>query len=140
MSINPLHRVNELFDAYAAALASFNAKSMMYYYDLPCSFISDENHSVYTDPTLLEGFFTLGASFYKKEGIAHAKPEVWNKYLWTDKIAKVKLIWHYYDAENELLYSCDYQYIVREIEGEWKIAAAISLNEKQRMEAWLGSK
>lgn len=134
-----MQSINDFFDEYAAAIESFNAKSMVYCYQLPCTFISDENSTAFTDAAQLEGFFSKGAAFYKQQGITQARAEVWNKDFWTEKILKVKLIWHYSDKMNNPVYSCDYQYILVFDENRWKIAVAISLNEKQQMEAWLAS-
>jgi len=140
MEGNLLFKINDFFEEYAGAIESFYAKSMVHCYDLPCSFISDEKSSVFADAAQLEGFFSQGASFYKQQGIVYARPEVWNKILWKENIVKVKLIWHYCDANNQPVYSCDYQYVLLWKDGRWKISVAVSLNEKQRMEEWLQRK
>ena len=137
MEGNLLFKINDFFEEYAEAIERFNAKSMVYCYDLPCSFVSDEKSSVFADAAQLEGFFSQGTSFYKQQGIAYARPEVWNKLSWKENIAKVKLIWHYYDAVNQPVYSCDYQYILLWKEERWKICVAVSLNETNRMEEWM---
>ena len=134
---HPLFSINDFFEGYANAVASFNSKSVAFCYDVPCSFLSDEHHTVFMDATQLEGFFSKGVSFYKQHGVTQVIPEVRNKWLWTEQIANVKMIWHYFN-DTTLLYSCDYQYLLRTTEdGDWKIASAISINEKQRMEEWL---
>jgi hypothetical protein len=135
-----MQSVNDFFDEYALAIESFNAKSMVFCYQLPCIFISEENSTSFSDAAQLEGFFSKGITFYKQQGITQAKAEVWNKDFWTDSILKVKLIWHYYDKMNNPVYHCDYQYILVKEENRWKITAAVSLNERQQMEAWLASK
>jgi hypothetical protein len=141
MTTHPLFLINDFFDDYAAAIESFNSKSMAHCYTLPCSFISQENSSVFSDATQLEGFFSKGTAFYKKQGIVNTQPEVRNKILWAENIAKVKLIWHYYNVLSQPVYSCDYEYIlIFNEEIGWKISAAVSLNEKQRMEEWLAYK
>lgn len=133
-----LFRANDFFDEYAKALESFNAKRLAHNYELPCSFLSDENVTSFTDATQLEGFFSKGLTFYKQNGIAVVQPEVWSKERLTEKMVKVKINWHYFNKSNELLYSCTYYYLLRKgTENELKIITAISVNEKERMEEWL---
>lgn len=133
-----LFRTNHFFDEYAKALESFNAKSLAHCYELPCSFLSDEKVTSFTDAVQLEGFFSKGLTFYKLNGIAVAGPEVWNKERLATGIIKVKLNWHYYNETGEPLYNCTYYYLLRNnAENELKIVTAISVNEKERMEEWL---
>jgi len=135
--MNPLHLINDFIEKYAASLEMFNAKLIMSFYELPCTFISGENNTVYTDALLLEAFLTQGTSFYKTNGILYSRPEVWTKQHLSDTMAMVKVKWKYYDADNIFQYACDYQYLLRWIDNkEWKIAVAISLNEYQQLAAW----
>src|SRR5690606_25592274 len=100
-----MRAVNSFFDDYATALESYHAKSMMQYYDLPCTFMGNDSHTVFDDAIHLESFLAQGAAFYKQHGIVNARPEVWSKYFWTNKIARIRLKWHYFDDNNQLLYS-----------------------------------
>lgn len=133
-----LHKVNSFFDDYAKALESFDTKLMAYHYAIPCTFLSDESAQVFTEASKLEGLFNQGTTFYKQFGIAHARPEVWSKRRWTDKIIKVKVNWKYYTADNVPVYNCEYQYILKlDKHDKWKIEVSVSINEKERMEEWM---
>ncbi len=133
-----LFRINDFFEDYATAIERFNAKSLAHCYELPCSFLSDEHVTAFTDAAQLEGFFSKGLSFYKMNGITIARPEVWHKERLTSAIIKTKLHWHYYNETEKLLYSCTYYYLLRQNpENELKIVTAISVNEKERMEQGL---
>lgn len=126
--------INDLFDYYAAALEKNDTKAMAMLYALPCTFLSNEGSSVYTDLAPLEGAISQGRRFYKKYGIVAAQPDVRNKYPITDKIARVKVNWQYVDKDQQEVYNCDYEYIVKQqVDGEWKIEMAISLNEKEQL-------
>lgn len=138
MKINPFQEINEFFESYALALESYDTKSMAYHYDIPCTFLSDEATTVFSEGSKLEGLFNQGTGFYKQFGIAHARPEVWSKRFWTDKICKVRINWQYFDKENKPIYNCDYQYILRlDKNANWKIEISVAINEKERMEEWL---
>ncbi|MEZ5016352.1 MAG: hypothetical protein R2800_04815 [Flavipsychrobacter sp.] len=129
------NEINELFDQYAAALEKNDAKAMAMLYALPCTFLSNDGSSVYSDLAPLEGAISQGRRFYKKYGIVAAAPDVRNKYSITDKIVRVKVNWRYLDKDHRDVYNCDYEYIVKQqIDGEWKIEMAISINEKEQLE------
>jgi hypothetical protein len=132
-----LHKINGFFESYANALERFDARMMANHYSIPATFISDDKDEVYSDATKLEGLLGQALAFYKRSGLAHARPEVWSKRVWTDRIIKAKVNWQYFDAQNHPVYDCDYQYILKlDKNDRWKIIAAISLNEKERMEDW----
>ena len=136
-----IYRINDFFDDYVKAWLSLHAKSLAHCYDLPCSFISDDSHTAFTNATQLEGFFAQGLAFYKQNGIAGVSVDIRSKVRLTEQTVKVKLHWHYYDKAGERLYDCTYYYIVRnDASGHVKIAVAISVDEKEKMEAWLQSK
>jgi hypothetical protein len=140
-STNQFTTLNTFFESYAKALEHFDTKAMAMHYNVPCTFLSDDSSTVFSEGSKLEGLFNQGTSFYKQYGIAHARPEVWSKRLWTDRIAKVKVGWHYFDKANQPIYSCEYHYVLRmDKKDEWKIELSVSVNEKERMDEWLKSK
>lgn len=138
MSSSTFQKVNEFFESYASALEQYDTKAMTFHYNIPCTFLSDESSTVFTEASKLEGLFNQGTSFYKQFGIVHARPQVWSKRFWTDRICKVKVNWQYFDKENKPIYDCDYQYIIRlDKTDNWKIEVSVAVNEKEKMEEWL---
>lgn len=146
MQLMAMHNDNFLyiqtfFDSYAQAMEQYDTKGLAWHYMLPCTLLDDEHQTVFTEASKLEGFFNQGASFYKQYGIAHAVPTIWTKREWSDTAANVQVKWQYYDAKKKPLYACDYQYVLKlDKENDWKIVLSLSINEKQRMEAWLASR
>lgn len=99
---------------------------------------SDEGATVFTDVTKLESLFVQGYAFFRQQGIVHARPELLSRRRWTGALTKCKVQWSYFNASNELAYSCEYQYLVRQQpDGSWKIELAVSINERQQVEQWL---
>lgn len=133
--------LNDFFDIYATALSNYDTKGMAFLYASPCIFISNEKSTVFSEPSQLEGLFNQGIGFYKQYGITNVVAELRSWRPITDKIIIAKLRWKYCDENNTLLYDCDYEYIIKaDKHGKWKIEMAISINEKERMEAWLKNK
>jgi hypothetical protein len=129
--------VTAFFDQYARALEQYDTKGMAYLYHSPCTMVSDETTSVFNDPGKLEGFFNVGAGFYRQFGIAHARPEVWTRRDWTGRIINVKVQWQYLDALMQPVYDCEYQYVLKtDKHNQWKILLSVSVNEKEQMEQW----
>jgi hypothetical protein len=134
---NPQYQINSFFEIYAKALRQRNTKLLAFNYMLPCTMISDDTTTVFTDISKLEGFFNQGVSFYKHYGIAHAIPDVWSKQFLTEKIAQVKVIWQYLDSGRNPLYSCNYYYVIKlNKDNQWKIVLSVSVDEKEKMEEW----
>jgi len=141
MKQTAFYKVNEFFEAYAHALENYDTKMMSMQYHLPCTFLSDEGSTLFHEASKLEGLFVQGTSFYKQFGVTHARPQVWSKRMWTEKICKVRVNWQYYDKNNQPIYNCDYQYILRlDKQNKWKIDLSVAINEKERMEEWLSKK
>lgn len=141
MSANPFQQINLFFESYAQALERYDTKDMAQHYHIPCTFLSDESATVFTEASKLEGLFNQGTTFYKQFGIAHARPEVLSKRFWTDHIVKTKVLWQYFDRDNRLIYDCDYVYLLRpDKAGDWKIEVNVAINEKERMETWLAGR
>ena len=135
------HAINGFFEQYGQALENYDTKHLAMHYSLPCSMQADDSASHFTEFSKLEGFFNQGANFYKQFGIAHARPEVWNKQAISERIARAKVNWQYYDALNQPIYNCDYFYILKlDKNDQWKIELSVSINERERMDAWLGQK
>ncbi len=131
--------INAFFENYARALERYDTKGMAAMYNIPCNMVSDDITTVFNDASKLEGFFNQGAGFYKQYGIADVRPEVWNRREWTDRIMNVKVNWQYFDALKNPIYNCDYQYVLKlDKNDQWKIILSVSVNEKERMEEWLG--
>lgn len=133
-----LHQVNSFFDTYAHALETYDTKGMAYLYHVPCTLLSDESEMNFNDLSKLEGFFNQGSIFYKQFGIAHARPDIWLKREWTSRIINTKVHWQFFDKDNQPLYDCDYLYVLKpDKNGQLKIILSVSVNEKEKMEAWM---
>ncbi len=138
ITTDSLHRVTDFFDSYAHALENTDTKKLVQHYALPCTFLDDDSCVSISDASKLEGLFNQVISFFKQYGIAHARPEIWSKRQWSDQILKTKVNWRYYDRNNQFLYTCDYQYLLRfDKNGQWRIQVSVSINDKERMNEWL---
>ncbi|MCD6010917.1 MAG: hypothetical protein K0Q79_779 [Flavipsychrobacter sp.] len=139
MSIStlPMQQINNFFETYATALERYDTKGMAYLYNIPCTMVSDDTTTMFNDAGKLEGFFNMGAGFYRQFGIAKVRPEIWNRRNWTDKIVNVKVNWQYYDNLDKPIYNCDYHYVLKlDKNNHWRIVLSVSVNEKERMEEW----
>ncbi len=133
----PLQQINHFFETYAIALERYDTKGMAYLYNIPCTMVSDANTSIFNDLGKLEGFFNMGAGFYRQFGITKVRHEIWNRRTWTDKMLTVKVNWQFFDSLNNPIYNCDYNYVLKlDKNNQWKIILSASVNEKERMEEW----
>jgi hypothetical protein len=139
--IPPMQNINNFFEQYAKALEQYDTKGMAHLYNIPCTMLSDDATTLFNDAGKLEGFFNQGITFYRQFGIAHARPEIWNRREMTEKIVHVKVNWQYFDSLKQSIYNCDYYYVLKlDKNTHWRIILSVSVNEKERMEEWLGKK
>ena len=132
--ITAIESANELFAHFADALSRLDTKTMAYLYAMPCTLLSDDSTTVFSEPAKLEGFFNRGAAVYRQLGVAQVRCDIWSRQAWTDKMALVKVKWHYLDKSGNGIYSCDYQYIIKlNQENRPGIVMSVSINEKERM-------
>ncbi len=141
INTNAMERVSLFFDSYTRALSNFDPKMMAHHFMMPAMLVSDDVSTMFPESNSLEGLFVQGISFYKQNGIRHARPEIWSKKPLAKNLVQVKVKWKYFDANNTLMYDCDDHYVLKlDKHGEWKIQVMISVNERERMETWMASK
>jgi hypothetical protein len=134
----PLQQISDFFEDYARVLENYDTKAMAHMYNMPCTLLSDEKTTVFNDATRLEGFFNIGTTFYKQFGIVYARPQIWTRREWTDKIMHVKVNWQYFNADKKPVYNCDYHYVLKPAKNnQWKIILSVSVNEKEHSDEWL---
>ena len=137
VTFSAVQQVNSFFEKFAEALQGYDTKTMAFLYHMPCTLLSDDATTLFNDYTQLEGFFNQGASIYRQMGVAIVKHEIWNKHNWTEKIVNAKVKWYYFDAENNPIYNCEYQYVLKtDKHSQLKIIMSVSINERKQMEDW----
>jgi hypothetical protein len=130
--------INDFFESYAQSLETFDSKRLAFLHNIPCSLLSDDSTTFFNDAGRLEGFFNQGMSYYRQFGIAKVSVEVLSRINISEKIVKARVLWKYYDASNQPIYQCNYQYIIKvDKHQHLKIVVSISVDEKEQMEAWL---
>lgn len=138
MDANGFKQINTFFEQYAAALERADSKVLTQLYSVPCLFITNDSSTGFNEYSKLEGLFIQGIAVYKQFGVTSVQAYVYSKHFFTPKIARVAVNWGYYAAAGNILYDCNYQYVMRlDKTGTWRIELSVSINEKERMEHWL---
>ncbi|MBC7552839.1 MAG: hypothetical protein H7257_02545 [Taibaiella sp.] len=133
--------INTFFEIYSKALESHDSKTIVFLHQIPCTMLSDDAYTIFSDASKLEGFFNQGMAFYRQFGIVTVRADIWHKINITKKIARVRVNWQFFDSNNAPVYNCDYQYVLKaDKHNHWRIVLSISVNEKERMEDWKAKK
>jgi hypothetical protein len=133
--------MNDFFESYANALEKGDIKLIVSHFYIPCTIVSDDSSTTFSESSRLEGLLGHALRFFKQLGITHIRTEVWTRHAWTDKIISVKVNWKYFDGLNQPVYNYDYQYVLKtDKNNKWKIILAVSLNEKERVEELMKNK
>jgi len=129
--------IHHFFAAYAECLTTFDSKQLSLFYVAPVTMINDDTVIILTDFVKMDTSFQAGLNYYKRIGLAKATADVMGKEPITNKITKVKILWHYYNTGNELIYTCYHQYLLKHDPAKgWKIAIAINVDELAKAKEW----
>ena len=126
--------MNNFFESYAGALEKGDIKLIANHFHIPCTFISDDIATTFSESSRLEGVLGHSLRFFKQLGIVSIRAEVWTRHMWTEKAISAKVNWKYFDGLDQPIYNYDYQYVLKaDRNNKWKIVLAVSINEKERV-------
>lgn len=129
-------QLQAFFNQYGQALISFDANNIIDSYATPFLMMSDEQVNAFTDLDVLRNIFGQGATVYQAYGFAKAIPEVKAARSVSGSIIQATVHWRYLNTEGNLIYDCDYEYLLRTNEAkELKIHTTIAINEPEKLAA-----
>ena len=126
--------IENFVNEYAEKLSGFEGEDISGYYNFPCTIIGDDFQQVLNSKEELEAYLNAEAVFYNNVNAARAIPDVLEVDFLSNRLNFVLINWTFRDASDNLIYECDYAYIVRTDETGYKICSVVSVNEQKRME------
>ncbi|MEV0245137.1 hypothetical protein AB0H76_00960 [Nocardia sp. NPDC050712] len=125
--------IGVFFDEYQKALSAYDAERAASYWGMPSTIISDGFiGSVDTTAELAEGL-AESYPFYQRLGLASVGYTVLDRVDLTRQIVRVRVRWHFYDAEGGLLTDSDYEYLLRRDGGHLHAYVAVAIDESEKL-------
>jgi len=126
------------FTGFKDSLEKYSPKQVADHYEFPFLFISDQSKNMYTSSSELEELFRQMSIQYKHYNITKARFDILFCRKITDQIYYVEVEWDFLYPNEEKVYSCHYNYMLRkEASGKLKITSLVSVNEHIKLQQLL---
>ena len=127
-------RLAEFFDRYAAALREFDADATARLWGLPGMIVTDEFAGALESRADLAAGLATSYPLYRRLGLESAWPEIRAVSALTDRISTVRVRWRFLDADDELIVTTDYEYLVRDDADGLHAYLAVGIDEAEALQ------
>ncbi len=127
-------RLAEFFDRYAAALREFDADATAQLWGLPGMIVTDEFAGALESRADLAAGLATSYPLYRRLGLESAWPEIRAVSALTDRISTVRVRWRFLDADDELIVTTDYEYLVRDDADGLHAYLAVGIDEAEALQ------
>ncbi|WP_200952640.1 hypothetical protein [Agromyces sp. Soil535] len=127
-------RLAEFFDAYAAALREFDADATAQLWGLPGMIVTDDFAGALESRADMAAGLASSYPVYRMLGLESALPEIRAVSALTDRIATVRVRWSYLDADDDLIVTTDYEYLVRDDADGLHVYLAVGIDEAEALQ------
>ena len=127
-------RLAEFFDDYAAALREFDADATARLWGLPGMIITDDFAGALESRADMAAGLATSYPLYRRLGLESAIPELRAVSALTDRISTVRVRWSYLDANDEVIVTTDYEYLVRDDADGLRVYLAVGIDEAEALQ------
>ncbi|WP_448005399.1 DUF6841 family protein [Agromyces bauzanensis] len=127
-------RIAEFFDQYAAALREFDADATARLWGLPGMIVTDEFAGALESRADMSAGLASSYPVYRMLGLESAVPEIRAVSALTDRIVTVRVRWSYLDADDELIVTTDYEYLLRDDADGLHVYLAVGIDEAEALQ------
>lgn len=127
-------RLAEFFDDYAAALREFDADATARLWGLPGMIITDDFAGALESRADMAAGLATSYPLYRRLGLESAVPELRAVSALTDRISTVRVRWSYLDANDEVIVTTDYEYLVRDDAEGLHVYLAVGIDEAEALQ------
>ena len=126
-------RASAYFAAYGQTLSEFDASASATLWGLPATVLTDDfAASIYTREELAEAV-EQSYPLYQRLGLAGVSFDIVDTVPITAKIARVRVHWHFLDAQDEVLTDGSFEYILRDDTDGLHCYVSISIDEDEKI-------
>jgi hypothetical protein len=127
-------RIAEFFDAYAAALREFDADATAALWGLPGMIVTDDFAGALESRADMAAGLASSYPLYRMLGLESALPEIRAVSALTDRITTVRVRWSYLDADDEVIVTTDYEYLLRDDADGLRVYLAVGIDEAEALQ------
>ncbi|WP_211195861.1 hypothetical protein [Agromyces sp. H66] len=127
-------RIAEFFDQYAAALREFDADATARLWGLPGMIITDEFAGALESRADMSAGLASSYAMYRMLGLESAVHEIRAVSALTDRLVTVRVRWSYLDADDEVIVTTDYEYLLRDDADGLHVYLAVGIDEAEALQ------
>ncbi|HEX6366606.1 MAG TPA: hypothetical protein VF000_10725 [Agromyces sp.] len=127
-------RLVEFFDEYASALREFDADATARLWGLPGMIVTDDFAGALESRADMAAGLAQSYPLYRRLGLESAVPELRAVSALTDRISTVRVRWSYLDADDEVIVTTDYEYLVRDDADGLHVYLAVGIDEAEALQ------
>jgi hypothetical protein len=127
-------RLAEFFDAYAAALREFDPDGTARLWGLPGMIVTDDFAGALESRADMAAGLASSYPLYRRLGLESAIPEIRAVSALTDRISTVRVRWSYLDANDDVIVTTDYEYLVRDDADGLHVYLAVGIDEASALQ------
>lgn len=127
-------RIAAFFDEYAAALRQFDADATARLWGLPGMIVTDDFAGALESRADMSAGLASSYPLYRRLGLESAVPEIRAVSALTDRISTVRVRWSYLDANDEVIVTTDYVYLVRDDADGLHVYLAVGIDEAEALQ------
>ncbi len=127
-------RLVEFFDEYASALREFDADATARLWGLPGMIVTDDFAGALESRADMAAGLAQSYPLSRRLGLESAVPELRAVSALTDRISTVRVRWSYLDADDEVIVTTDYEYLVRDDADGLHVYLAVGIDEAEALQ------
>ncbi|MEV0030594.1 hypothetical protein [Nocardia sp. NPDC050793] len=125
--------IESFLDEYQAALSAFDAERSAALWGTPGTILSDGFVGTLSSHAEMAQGLAQSYPFYQALGLARVGHTLLEHIDLTPLIARVRVRWHFYDGDGNLLTDGDYEYLLRRDDERLHTYVAVAIDETEKL-------
>ncbi|WP_280232248.1 hypothetical protein [Nocardia cyriacigeorgica] len=125
--------IESFLDEYQAALSAYDAERSAALWGMPGTILSDAFVGSLPSRTEMARGLSQSYPFYQQLGLARVDHTLLEQVDLTERIVRVRVRWHFYDAADDLLTDGDYEYLLRHDDDGLHTYVAVAIDEVEKL-------
>ena len=127
------NQLEEYLRRYEEAMGAYDAEGLAALWGMPGTVLTDDFAGSLDSRAALAAALSQAHEFYRGLGLARVTHTLIEQADLTDRITRVRLRWHFHDADAELLTDSDYEYLLRLDDDGVHAYVGVSIDERQKI-------
>ncbi|GAB2643422.1 hypothetical protein [Nocardia goodfellowii] len=125
--------IEVFLDEYQKALSTFDAERSAAQWGTPGTIVSDDFVGSLDSTAEMAAGLAQSYPFYQRLGLAGVGHTLLEKTDLTERIVRLRVRWHFHDAQGALLTDSDYEYLLRRDDDGLHAYVAVAIDEREKL-------